>query len=106
MRFSLLIFLIVFSLNLHAEVMRVVFLGTGTPRLDIERFSQSILIESGDERLLFDVGRGSAIRMSQANIPIQNIDKVFLSHLHSDTVSYTHLRAHETLRYIVLRVVV
>ena len=84
MRFSLLIFLIVFSLNLHAEVMRVVFLGTGTPRLDIERFSQSILIESGDERLLFDVGRGSAIRMSQANIPIQNIDKVFLSHLHSD----------------------
>ena len=84
MRFFLLIFLFIFSLNAHAEVMRVLFLGTGTPRLDIERFSQSILIESGDEKLLFDVGRGAAIRMSQANIPIQDIDKVFLTHLHSD----------------------
>ena len=84
MRFFLLIFLFIFSLNAHAEVMRVLFLGTGTPRLDIERFSQSILIESGDVKLLFDVGRGAAIRMSQANIPIQDIDKVFLTHLHSD----------------------
>ena len=64
--------------------MRVIFLGTGTPRLDIERFSQAILVESGDEKLLFDIGRGATIRMSQANIPIQEIDKVFLTHLHSD----------------------
>ncbi len=86
MRFFLLIFLITFSLNISAEVMRVIFLGTGTPRPDIERFSQSILIESGDEKLLFDVGRGAVIRMNQANIPIQDIDKVFLTHLHSDHV--------------------
>ncbi len=84
MRFFLLIFLVIFSLNSYADVMRVIFLGTGTPRLDIERFSQAILVESGDEKLLFDVGRGATIRMSQANIPIQEIDKVFLTHLHSD----------------------
>ena len=86
MRFFLLIFLITFSLNSYADLMRVIFLGTGTPRPDIERFSQSILVESGNERLLFDVGRGAVIRMSQANIPIQDIDKVFLTHLHSDHV--------------------
>ena len=73
MRFFLLIFLITFSLNSYADLMRVIFLGTGTPRLDIERFSQSILIESGNEKLLFDVGRGATIRMSQANISIQEI---------------------------------
>ena len=56
MRFFLLIFLVIFSLNSYADVMRVIFLGTGTPRLDIERFSQAILVESGDEKLLFDVG--------------------------------------------------
>ena len=64
--------------------MRVIFLGTGTPRLNIERFSQSMLVEYGNEKLLFDVGRGSAIRMAQANISIQEVDKVFLTHLHSD----------------------
>ncbi|MED5274950.1 MAG: MBL fold metallo-hydrolase [Pseudomonadota bacterium] len=84
MRFFLLIFLITFSFNSYADLMRVIFLGTGTPRLDIERFSQSILIESGNEKLLFDVGRGATIRMSQANISLQEIDKVFLTHLHSD----------------------
>ena len=86
MRLFSLIFLIFFSFNINAEVIRVVFLGTGTPRLDIDRFSQSILIEAEGEKLLFDIGRGAAIRMSQANIPIQSIDKVFLTHLHSDHI--------------------
>jgi len=84
MRFFLIPILLIFTLNAHAEVMRVIILGSGTPRPNIERFSQSILIEVNDEKLLFDSGRGATIRLNQANIPLKEIKKVFLTHLHSD----------------------
>ena len=64
--------------------MRVTILGSGTPRPDINRFSQSILIEVDGEKLLFDAGRGSAIRLSQARVNIGDINNIFLTHLHSD----------------------
>ena len=66
--------------------MRVTILGSGTPRPDIHRFSQSILIESNGEKLLFDSGRGVTIRLNQANIGLGSINKVFLTHLHSDHI--------------------
>ena len=52
MRFFLIPILLIFTLNAHAEVMRVIILGSGTPRPNIERFSQSILIEVNGEKLL------------------------------------------------------
>ena len=69
-----------------ADVLRVVVLGSGTPRPDINRFSQSILVETGERKLLFDAGRGATIRLSQAGINIADIDRVFLTHLHSDHI--------------------
>ena len=86
MRFFLIPILLIFTLNAHAEVMRVIILGSGTPRPDIERFSQSILIEVNNEKLLFDSGRGATIRLNQANIPLKEIKKIFLTHLHSDHI--------------------
>ncbi|MED5502639.1 MAG: MBL fold metallo-hydrolase [Pseudomonadota bacterium] len=84
MRFFLIPILLTFASISFADVMRVTILGSGTPRPDINRFSQSILIEAGGEKLLFDTGRGSAIRLSQANINIGDINEIFLTHLHSD----------------------
>ena len=84
MRFFLIPILLMSSLPLFADVMRVTILGSGTPRPDINRFSQSILIEAGEEKLLFDAGRGATIRLSQAQVNIGHINKVFLTHLHSD----------------------
>ena len=84
MRFFLIPILLLSVSTSFADVMRVTILGSGTPRPDINRFSQSILVEAGDEKLLFDTGRGSAIRLSQANINIGDINEVFLTHLHSD----------------------
>ena len=46
MRYFLFPILLLFCINSYAEVMRVTILGSGTPRPDIHRFSQSILIES------------------------------------------------------------
>ena len=84
MRFFLIPILIIYTTNIFADVMRVTILGSGTPRPDINRFSQSILIEAADQKLLFDSGRGATIRLSQANVSIGDINTIFLTHLHSD----------------------
>lgn len=46
--------------------MRVTLLGTGTPTPSAERFSASTLVQAGGLLLLFDAGRGAAIRLNQA----------------------------------------
>ena len=86
MRLFLFFIFLITPFTLSAEVLRVVILGSGTPRLDIDRFSQSILVEAGDERLLFDTGRGTAIRLSQMNINLSSVNNIFFTHLHSDHI--------------------
>ena len=86
MRLFLISFLFCFSFNAYAEVIKVTILGSGTPRPSIERFSQSILIEANKEKLLFDAGRGLSIRLNQMDIGIGEVDKVFLTHMHSDHI--------------------
>ena len=86
MRLFLFFIFLITPFTLSAEVLRVVILGSGTPRLDIDRFSQSILVEAGDERLLFDTGRGTAIRLSQMNVNLSSVNNIFFTHLHSDHI--------------------
>lgn len=69
------------------ENLKVIILGSGAgPRIDLQQFGPSILIEAGGERLLFDCGRGSTLRMAQAGISHGSISRLFLTHLHSDHV--------------------
>lgn len=63
---------------------KVTLLGTGSPQLSAERLGPCTLVEAGNERLLFDAGRGCAIRLSQARVPWRELRKVFLTHLHAD----------------------
>lgn len=66
---------------------KVIILGSGVgPRVDLQQFGPSILIEAGGERLLFDCGRGSTLRMAQIGIAHGSISRLFLTHLHSDHV--------------------
>ena len=74
------------SLPAAAAEMKVTLLGTGTPTPRLSSFSASTLVEAGPERLLFDLGRGSTIRLFQKNIPLGSITAHFLTHLHSDHV--------------------
>lgn len=64
--------------------MTVTLLGTGTPNPRIERMGPATLVEAGGKRLLFDVGRGTTIRLAQAGVSAASVDVVFLTHLHSD----------------------
>src|SRR5438552_15101974 len=67
-----------------AMAIKDTLLGTGTPRPMIERFGASILMQAGKENLLFDAGRGCTIRLAQAGVPLKDVRKLFLTHLHSD----------------------
>jgi ribonuclease Z len=69
-----------------AAEMRVTLLGTGTPTPRLGSFSASTLVEAGSERLIFDLGRGSSIRLFQKKIPLGSITAHFITHLHSDHV--------------------
>ncbi|MGH9442548.1 MAG: MBL fold metallo-hydrolase [Thermoanaerobaculia bacterium] len=62
----------------------VLLLGTGNPRPSLERFGPSILVSAGNERLLFDCGRGAVQRLFQHGIPLSDVRSLFLTHLHSD----------------------
>src|SRR5208282_1056238 len=63
---------------------RVTLLGTGNPRPAMSRFGPSILVEAADQKLLFDCGRGVTQRLYQLKIPFNDVDVLFLTHLHSD----------------------
>jgi ribonuclease Z len=69
-----------------ANMIKVTLLGTGTPFPNAARFGAAILVEAGGEKLLFDCGRGAVIRLSQAGVPLDSVDALFLTHLHSDHV--------------------
>ena len=65
---------------------KVTFLGTGCPPPVMNRFGPSTLVEAGDQKLLFDAGRGALQRLTQLNVRWQDVQGVFLTHLHSDHV--------------------
>lgn len=71
---------------------RVTLLGTGAPPPTINRFGPSTLVEVGEEKFLFDAGRGALQRLYQLKIPFGDITGLFLTHHHSDhLVGFTDL---------------
>jgi ribonuclease Z len=69
-----------------AQDIRVTLLGTGTPAPVMNRFGASILVEAGDQKFLFDAGRGAMQRLTQIGVGWKDVNGVFLTHLHSDHV--------------------
>jgi ribonuclease Z len=65
---------------------RVTLIGSGTPVPAADRFGPATLVEAGDQKFLFDVGRGATIRLWQLKISFSKVTPVFLTHLHSDHV--------------------
>jgi len=62
----------------------VTLLGTGSPDLRMDRFGMSTLVQAGGLNLLFDAGRGCALRLNQVGVPLGRIDALFITHFHSD----------------------
>jgi ribonuclease BN (tRNA processing enzyme) len=66
--------------------MRITLLGTGTPILEPTRKASAYLIEIGDERLLFDAGRGVTTQLAKVGVPPQQVNPVFVTHHHFDHI--------------------
>jgi ribonuclease Z len=70
---------------LEPDEMRVTACGTGMPNARPKQAAACFLVELGNgDKFLFDVGSGSAERISALKIPYDLLDKVFIGHLHSD----------------------
>jgi len=71
--------------DLAADEMRVIACGTGMPNARPKQAAACFLVELGNgDKFLFDIGSGSAERISALKIPYDYLDKVFIGHLHSD----------------------
>lgn len=66
--------------------MRITLLGTGTPILESKRQASALLIEIGDEKLLFDAGRGVTTQLVNVGIPPQYVNPIFITHHHYDHI--------------------
>ena len=70
----------------RGQQFRATLLGTGCPAAVMNRFGPSTLVEAGDQKFLFDAGRGALQRLTQLDVRWQDVQGVFLTHLHSDHV--------------------
>ena len=70
---------------LDPDEMRVIACGTGMPTTRAAQAAACFLVELGNgDKFLFDIGSGSAERISSLQIPYNYLDKVFIGHLHGD----------------------
>ena len=70
---------------LAPDEMRVIACGTGMPTPRLKQAAGCFLVELGNgEKFIFDMGEGSYERLASLGIPLDQLDKVFLGHLHLD----------------------
>jgi ribonuclease Z len=67
--------------------MQVVTLGTGSPLPHPDRAGPATLVVASGRPLLFDCGRGVVMRLAAAQLFPGMLDRVLLTHLHSDHVT-------------------
>ncbi|MGI9309397.1 MAG: guanitoxin biosynthesis MBL fold metallo-hydrolase GntH, partial [Gammaproteobacteria bacterium] len=77
--------------DLQPDEMRVIACGTGMPTTRAAQAAACFLVELGNgDKFLFDIGSGSAERISSLQIPYNYLDKVFVGHLHTDHFGALH----------------
>ncbi len=71
--------------DLADDEMRVIACGTGMPTTRAAQAAACFLVELGNgDKFIFDIGSGSAERLSSLQIPYDYLDKIFIGHLHAD----------------------
>jgi ribonuclease Z len=70
---------------LNKDEIRVVACGTGMPAARRGQAASCFLVETGNgDKFIFDIGSGSMANLAALMIPYEYLDKVFLTHLHTD----------------------
>lgn len=66
--------------------MKVTLLGTGGPQPDPDRMASTVLIKAAGHKFLVDAGRGVTTRLVQCSVNPEDIDRLFITHLHFDHI--------------------
>jgi len=70
---------------LEPDEMRVIACGSGMPQPRLKQAAGCFIVELGNgDKFIFDMGEGSFERIMALGIPLDQLDKVFLGHLHLD----------------------
>ena len=73
------------SEDLGPDEMRIISCGTGMPSARESQAASCFLLELGNgDKFIFDGGTGSDVRIGSLEIPYDLLDKIFISHLHTD----------------------
>ncbi|NQW33052.1 MAG: MBL fold metallo-hydrolase, partial [Acidimicrobiaceae bacterium] len=78
--------------------MKVTLTGTGSPIPDPHRAGPSTLVQCSGQNILIDCGRGVAMRLAAAGVPVPFLSAILVTHLHSDHI--TDLNDIVTTRWI------
>ena len=78
--------------------MKVTLTGTGSPIPDPNRAGPSTLVQCAGQNILIDCGRGVAMRLAAAGVPVPFLSAILVTHLHSDHI--TDLNDIVTTRWI------
>lgn len=63
---------------------RVLLCGTGSPEPSAAKAQACTLVSVGGKMFLFDVGEGASKSLADSGVALDDIERVFLTHLHSD----------------------
>lgn len=66
------------------EHVRVLVCGTGSPEVSSAKAQACTLVSAGGKMFLFDVGDGAVRSLAHSRIPVNQLERVFISHFHSD----------------------
>jgi len=69
---------------LNRNGIAVTILGSGTCVPSLVRSSCSVLAETGDSKLVLDIGRGTIQRLLETRTTLADISHILISHLHPD----------------------
>ena len=74
---------------------KITILGSGTCNLVPQKAAASVLVERSDVRLVYDFGRGVALRFTELGLKQDDVEHIFISHFHPDHVTdlYPYLHA-------------
>ena len=67
--------------------MKLTVLGSGVFKPKTIRYPSGLALTIGDKTIIFDAGTGTFMRLMEAGIDYEEIDYIFLTHLHIDHVS-------------------
>ncbi|MDP6690011.1 MAG: MBL fold metallo-hydrolase, partial [Alphaproteobacteria bacterium] len=71
----------------NPETFRIILLGTGSPRPSLERHHPAALVQWGDGgHMLVDAGDGVVGQLLAAEVPLQEVHNVALTHMHWDHI--------------------